>query len=368
MTRTARDPLIDVVRAVAMAGVVVGHWLVTVVAIGPGGALERLEIQSSLRALPELTPLSWVLQTLGLFFLAGGYAATVSRRRSVDRGERFGPWLLTRCRKLAVAVAVVLAAWAIVLGLLAWLAGLQWPAADVVINLVTSPLWFLGVYLVLLALTPLARALHARLGIAGVLVPAGLAVVVEVAVEVGAPPAVGYLTVLAVWWSAWQLGVSLAAGWRPGWLAGAGLLVVGVAACVVLVLVAGYSAAAVGGTGARSNLNPPSAFALALAAAQIGVVLLLARPLRALAVRRGWRTAVAWVNDRALPIFLLHQSALTTVVLLGAVFGALPGLHEPPEGLAWPLARLAWYPAFAAVLVMLLLCLQQLLALRRARV
>lgn len=368
MTRTAREPLIDVVRAVAMAGVVVGHWLVTVVAIGPGGALERLEIQSSLRVLPELTPLSWVLQTLGLFFLAGGFAATVSRRRSVDRGERFGPWFLTRCRKLAVAVAVVLAAWAIVLGLLAWLAGLQWPAADVVINLVTSPLWFIAVYLVLLALTPLARALHDRLGVAGVLVPAGLAVVVEVAVAVGAPPAVGYLTLLAVWWSAWQLGVSLAAGRRPGWLAGAGLLVAGVAACVLLVLVAGYPASAVGGTAARSNLNPPSAFALALAAAQIGAVLLLARPLRAVAVRRGWRTAVAWVNDRALPIFLLHQSALVTVVLVGAAFGALPGLHEPPEGLAWPLARLAWYPVFAAVLVVLLLGLQQLLALRRARV
>lgn len=365
MTKTAREPLIDVVRALAMVGVVAGHWLVTVVAVGPGGPLERLEIQSSLRALPDLTPLSWVLQTLGLFFLAGGYAATVSFGRA---SGGFLPWWLTRVRKLAVAVAIVLVAWAVVLGALAWFADLEWPAADVVINLVTSPLWFLAVYLVLLALTPLSRALHARLGVGGVLVPAGLAVAVEVAVGLGAPTEVGYATLLAVWWSAWQVGVSLASGWRPGVLAAAGLLVCGVVACVLLVLYAGYPASAVGGTAARSNLNPPSAFALGLAAAQIGAVLLLARPLRALAVRRGWRTAVAWVNDRALPIFLLHQSALVTVVLLGSAFGALPGLHEPPEGLAWPLARLAWYPVFAAVLVVLLLGLQRLLAGRRQRV
>ncbi|MGH3433599.1 MAG: acyltransferase family protein [Thermocrispum sp.] len=356
-----REPLIDLVRAAAMVGVVVGHWLVTVVVIGHGGALDRLTIESSLRALPDLTPLSWVLQTLGLFFFAGGYAATVSRRRAVGRGEGFASWWLTRVRKLATAVAVVLAGWAVVLGVLALLAELRRPAADVVINLVTSPLWFLAVYLALLALTPLAIVLHRRLGVAGVCLPAGLAVAVEVAVSVGGPAEVGYLTLLAVWWSAWQLGVSLAAGWRPGVLAGWVLVVGGVVVCVVLVLYAGYPASAVGGTAARSNLNPPSAFALALAAAQLGVVRLLAGPLRTLAVRRRWRTAIAWVNDRALPIFLLHQSALVTVVLLGASFGALPGLHQSPEGLAWPLARLAWCPVFAAVLVVLLIGLQRLL-------
>lgn len=361
MTRTAREPLVDVVRAAAMVGVVVGHWLVTVVVVGRDGALEQLTIQSSLRALPDLTPLSWVLQTLGLFFFAGGYAATVSRRRAISRGEGFASWLLTRVRKLAVAVAVVLAGWAVVLGVLALAADLRWPAADVVINLVTSPLWFLAVYLGLLALTPLARALHARLGVAGVVVPVGLAVAVEVAVAAGAPAEVGYLTLLAVWWSAWQVGVSLASGWDPGLLTGWVLLLGGVVVCAVLVLYAGYPASAVGGTAARSNLNPPSAFALALAAAQLGVVLLLAQPLRGLAARRGWRRAIAWVNDRALPIFLLHQSAFVFVLLLGAAVGTLPGLHQPPEGLGWPLARLAWYPAFAAVLLVLLIGLLLLL-------
>nr|WP_180214536.1 hypothetical protein [Phytohabitans suffuscus] len=72
-----RDRAIDTVRAVAIAGVVLGHWLVTGLVLGPGGGLDQA---SPLRALPSFAPVTWVLQTLGLFFFAGGYAAARSRR------------------------------------------------------------------------------------------------------------------------------------------------------------------------------------------------------------------------------------------------------------------------------------------------
>lgn len=361
MTGTVRrEPLIDVVRAVAMCGVVVGHWLVTAPVAGDGGVLADLRLESPLRQLPELTPLSWLLQTLGLFFLAGGFASAGSHRRAVERGEPLGRWYVARFRRLAVAVVIVLGTWSVVLGMLGWLAGLRWSAAAVVVNLVTSPLWFLAVYLVLLGGTGLARRLHARAGVAAVGLPIMLSVLVEAVVAVGAPDVIGYLTLVLVWWTPWQLGVALAEGWRPRWPQSALLLAAGVTAMVLLVLVWGYPASAVGGTAARSNLNPPSLFALALALAQVGAVLVVAKPLRAVAAWRGWRAAVAWVNERVLPIFLLHQSALVTVVLLTGAAGPLPGLQAPPSELDWVLVRLAWMPLFALVLLVLLAGLRAL--------
>ena len=70
-----RDRGIDALRALAVAGVVLGHWLVT--AVVPGG------VASPLRYLPGLTPVSWLLQTLAVFFLVGGFAAARARAARV---------------------------------------------------------------------------------------------------------------------------------------------------------------------------------------------------------------------------------------------------------------------------------------------
>ena len=70
-----RNPFIDAVRAIAVVTVVLGHWLVTALVDTPTG----MYIDSPLKHLAELTPVSWVLQTLGLFFFVGGYAAAHSQ-------------------------------------------------------------------------------------------------------------------------------------------------------------------------------------------------------------------------------------------------------------------------------------------------
>ncbi|WP_216216446.1 acyltransferase family protein [Amycolatopsis aidingensis] len=361
--RPAREPLVDLVRAVAITGVVLGHWLVTAAIPVGDGLPSGLRLDSPLRYLPELAPLSWLLQTLGLFFFAGGFGAAVSRARSRRRGERLPAWWAARVSRLLQAILLVLLAWAAVLGVLLP-SGLGAGAAGTVVHLVTSPLWFLAVYVVLLACADIALALHRRLGLLAAAVPAGLALLVELATAAGAPAVLGQATVLLVWWTPWQLGVAAAGRGLPGPAAATALLALGVAGGALAVLVFGYPVSAVGGTGeARSNLAPPSPFALALALAQVGAVLLAAPLLRRFARAAGG--LVGWVNTRALPIFLLHQSALTAVVLLGAVFGTLPGLHGVPTGGAWVLARLCWLPCFAAVLWLLLSTLGRVLPGRR---
>ena len=78
----------DALRALAIAGVILGHWLVTaLVQTGPG-SVSAVHDASPLSTLPVLTPLSWVFQTLAIFFLVGGYSAAQELPRAAT-----GAWL-----------------------------------------------------------------------------------------------------------------------------------------------------------------------------------------------------------------------------------------------------------------------------------
>jgi hypothetical protein len=229
-----RDGAIDVIRAVAIGGVVLGHWLVTGLVLEAGGGLDQA---SPLRALPSFAPATWVLQTLGLFFFAGGYAAARSRRA-----------LPRRLTRLALPVAGFGALWTVVL-LLGAAAGVPGVTLDTVGTLVVSPLWFLLPFVGLLALTGPLR----RLGLAAAL-PA-LAVVALADAGPGFLP----LTVLAAWLVPYTLGVALATGRLASRGAGVALLAGGAVAMAILVLWLDYPVSAVGVPGeGRSNLSPRS--------------------------------------------------------------------------------------------------------------
>ena len=116
-----------------------------------------LSDDSPLASMPWLAPLSWVFQTLAVFFLVGGYSAA--------RGYRGGylPWLRKRMVRLARPVAALVAVWIpVTVGMC--LAGVPAATVHTILFLVISPLWFLGVYAVLTALTPAAMWLVRRFG------------------------------------------------------------------------------------------------------------------------------------------------------------------------------------------------------------
>src|ERR1700745_3831157 len=93
-TPPQRDRAVDALRALAIAGVIGGHWLVTPLVLGKGHGASHggtvLSDQSPLASMPWLAPLSWVFQTLAVFFLVGGYSSARSYR-----GE-YLPWLRRR--------------------------------------------------------------------------------------------------------------------------------------------------------------------------------------------------------------------------------------------------------------------------------
>ncbi len=335
-----RDRAVDALRAFAILGVVLGHWLVTAL-VADGGSLHAA---SPLRDMPRLAPVSWAFQTLAVFFLVGGHVATRGYASARARGESYGRWLTARLARLFRPVLAVLGLWAVTAVLLL-LTGAEFTTVHTLVKLALSPMWFLLVFAALTAATPLLTRLHP-------LWP--LVVVLHVDLlrfGLGAPAWLGWLNLAAGWLVPFTLGAAWTRGEldrrRAGWI----LLAGGTATTAALVAWVGYPASMVGVPGAPvSNLNPPTLAAVAFGLAQCGLALLLRERLRR-AMRRpvAW-AAVALVNLSAMTIFLWHQTALMATTATGLLAGRLPGLHTLPDGLDWVAARLAWLPVFALVL------------------
>ncbi|WP_328412316.1 acyltransferase [Streptomyces violaceus] len=339
-TPADRDRAVDALRAVAVLGVVLGHWLVTAL-VSDGSALRTA---SPLRDMPWLTPVSWMFQTLAVFFLVGGHVATRGYTSARARGVPYHRWLTGRLTRLFKPVAAVLSLWTIA-ALALLLTGAEFGTVRTLVKLALSPLWFLVVFAVLTAATPLLTRLNP-------LWP--LAVVLHVDLlrfGLGGPSWLGWVNVAAGWMVPYTLGAAWTRGELEGRRAGWVLLGCGTAATAALVTWAGYPASMVGVPGeGMSNLDPPTLAVVTFGLAQCGLALLLRERLRH-AMRRpvAW-AAVAVVNLSAMTIFLWHQTALMATTATGLLAGRLPGLHTRPDGLDWVGARLLWLPVFALAL------------------
>jgi len=355
-----RDRVVDALRALAIAGVILGHWLVTALVATGHGSGSAIHDASPLSTLPALTPLSWVFQTLAIFFLVGGYSAAKSYRAGPGRRPPGTPrgnyraWLIKRLTRLSRPVAVLAVIWTLVVTVL-FDAGVSWSTLHVLVTLVLDPLWFLGVFALLTAATPAAVGLVRRLGAAAALVPLTVVAWVDLLrFGPGHLAWLGWVNVLAGWLVPYLLGIAWARGSFAGRKVPALMLGGGVAATAALIVWAGYPASMVGVNGAAiSNLNPPTLAAVTFGVAQAGLALLLRGPLTRWTRRPLAWAAIAVANLSAMTLFLWHQTAFITVTMLGSLFGRLPGLQTAPSSLAWIAERLAWLPAFAIVLGLL---------------
>jgi fucose 4-O-acetylase-like acetyltransferase len=162
-----RDRYVDLLRAGCLLVVVVWHWVFSVISWRGDGPHASNPIGST----PGLWALTWVLQVMPAFFVLGGYANgrswTSARRYRVFVSKRLGRLLVPT----AIVVALALVGRTIVLHVspdAAWV--------DRSIRLLLSPLWFLGVYVVLVLLVPVTAKLHERGRELGLLLFAGAAV------------------------------------------------------------------------------------------------------------------------------------------------------------------------------------------------
>lgn len=356
VTPADRNRTVDGLRAYAMVGVVLGHWLVTGLAAGDDGGLRQ---HSPLASQPMLIPLSWVLQTLGVFFFVSGYAAAVGLSRPSRSATE---WVRARMRRLMAPVAAFVMVWLLVRTLLS-VAAVPASTRHVVGKLMLTPLWFVLVLVLLTVVTPAVRAAVHRIGPAVALAPLAAVAAVDLARAVwpAIPPWLTSLNGVTAWLVPYVLGVALAYGHLQRRGTGIALLLAGLTAGALLVLAAGYPASAVGVPGdGRSNLDPPSLLIVALSVAQVGLALAAWGPLTRLLGRPAWWAGVVVLNLSAMTVFLWHQSALLTVAGAGHAFLGDPvGLIGAPTDGAWITGRLRWLPAFAAVLALWCLLLRR---------
>lgn len=346
-----RDRVVDLVRAVSLLVVAFGHWLLAGVWVDPAGGVN---VEHLLAVAPWTQWLTWAAQVIGLFMLAGAYANATSWRNHVARGGGYGAWLAGRFLRLLGPTLPFVAFWVPT----AWVLGRTGLVESGVLRQATQvvavPVWFLAVYVLLVAATPVLLAWHDRAGLGALAGLLAAAVAVEVVSRGLGIGIVGWLQFPLVWGSVHQLGFfwqdgSLRAAGRRTWTALAlgglgGLLLV----TSVLDL---YPLSMVGVPGElRSNNTPPSLAIVLLAVGHLGLLMLAHRRLTGWLTRPVvWRTT-ARLGAMAMSVYLWHLTAMV------AVFGAalvVPGgtrwLAAPADTAAWWAARPLWLVAFAGV-------------------
>ena len=346
-----RNRYADLLRIGAIGVVVLGHWLLTDITY-QGGRL------SGLNALLYVSWGRWVtllFQVMPVFFLVGGYANAVSWTAHQERGEGWTVWVRGRAMRLLwpATVYVVVAALTVTGARIAGTSAAELAQAGWFVAL---HLWFLPVYLLLIALTPVMLAAHRRWGLA---VPAMMALGaagVDVGVVGARLPLIGFANYLLVWGSmhqwgfAWRDGSLTRPRWRPYALAAAGTAV------LAGLLAWGPFPVDMIGTGERiGNTSPPSVALLAFAAAQAGL-LLAAEPAgtRLLARPRWWRS-VTQLNTSVMNVYLWHMAPVIIVAVTLYPTGVMP---EPAVGTApWWALRPAWLALLAVVLIPLTLAI-----------
>ncbi|MFF3030633.1 acyltransferase [Streptomyces rubiginosohelvolus] len=347
-TPATRDRYVDLLRVGSLGAVVLGHWLMA--AVTPDG------VGNLLAVVPALQPLTWLLQVMPVFFFVGGFSHALSYRsllRKRPEGSEdsvYSAFLRARLQRLLRPTMVFVLVWGAA-ALLVQLLGGGGGLTGVTLRMVTQPLWFIGIYLAMVAFTPPLLRLHERYGWGAFAGLAVAAVAVDVLRFAAGVPYIEFLNFAFVWLAVHQLGFLRADGRvhprRAALLAGGGLVT-----AAALVALGPYPLSMVGMPGEKvSNMAPPTLALLAHGLWLVGAVELLRAPAALLLERpRVWRTVVA-ANGVAMTAFLWHLTAMFGVY--GALLALDVALPEPASAAWWtqvPL-RLALAAALTAALV-----------------
>ena len=343
-TPATRERYVDLLRALSILVVVCGHWLMAAVSWknGRAGGTNVLTVAHGARVL------TWFLQVMPLFFFVGGFSNATGWASVRRRGEGYAAYLAGRVRRLMAPTAIFIVAWVVLANVLQPALGSGFQTAG---DIIAKPLWFIGIYLVVVSLAPAMLVLHRRYG---AFVPVALALIIA-AVDVlrfaAGVPGVGYVNFPAMWLLVHQLGFFYADGTfgklpRRAFAAAAAT---GLGGLVLLTTFGPYPNSTVGVPGDRiSNMDPPTLVILALSVWLVGLAMTLRAPATRWLVRpRVWARVVS-VNAVIMTIFLWHLTAL--VIGVGILYPI--GFPQPEAGTtAWWLVRPLWLTGLGLVLV-----------------
>ncbi|MGW3040249.1 acyltransferase family protein [Kitasatospora sp. NPDC001159] len=347
-----RNCYADLLRVGAIGTVVLGHWLVT----NPTYRDGQLSGQDALQYVVWGRWLTLLFQVMPVVFLVGGFANAASWTEHRGHGEDWVSWVRRRALRLLWPATVYLAA--AFLGVTAARASGAGTSELAQIGwYIALHLWFLPVYLLLIALTPVLLAAHHRWGLRLPLVMAIAAGAVDLAVLGPRLPVVGFANYLLVWGSMHQWGFAwydgqLTSGRRPFVMAAVG------AALLAGLLAWGPFPMDMVGTGGRAgNTTPPSIALLAFAATQCGLLLAAEPSGQRLLATAKRQDRLARLNRAVMTVYLWHPVPVVIVTITLYPPGLVP---QPAVGSwQWWALRPLWLAVLALLLAPLTLAVQR---------
>lgn len=336
-----RDRVVDLLRAGSLFIVVIGHILMAYVTWDDGEPV----LGNLLAELPSLQILTWVLQIMPLFFAAGAIANRGSWLRATD--QTWMQWCWGRVIRLFRPVVYYLAVWIPLVLILQAVVG---ESADPLARLSTQLLWFLGVYVLVVAATPLqVNAAQNLVPWIGGLIAA--AVLVDLA-RFHVSDAIGLLNFVVVWQLAAVVGLVVrdlvgTPRQRSLWLWAGGAVGIN----ILLVWLGPYPLTMVGMPGEEiSNMAPPSTVLMLHALAQLCVVGAVWQLLERFCARpRVWFGTVT-LGGIAMTMYLWHLSALAVVIMVSHWLG----LDRPEVSSPWFWPATAVYALISLAVIWLL--------------
>jgi fucose 4-O-acetylase-like acetyltransferase len=343
LARPSRDVSIDAVRVVLLVAVFALHAMMVGVSVGPDGPIVR----NALEGQDWFGPVSWIVQIMPLFFIAGGFSSLTHWRSMRGRGASAAEYVRARMARLvrpAVALVAVVAVGLVGLSF----AGVPAELVSTAGFRIGQPLWFLAVYIAISALVPLMVRAHERAPVLTPLALLGGVVTIDVLRLGTGVEAIGFANLLLVWVLVQQLGFHLADGaldrLRRSTLWGI--------AAAALVLLAVLTTAGPYPVDMLVNLNPPTVCLVVLGVAQLALFQLARPAIRAWVERADASRLVSAVGERAMTVYLWHLPVLIALAGLLLAGNLLVGLPLPePLSLEWWATRPLWLGVAAAVVV-----------------
>ena len=279
---------------------------------------------------------TWLLQVMPLFFYVGGFSHLKAWEKASARGEPIWQFTWRRIKSLAIPGLALLLTWMALGAALQSVYGWEWIGRGV--TLVVSPLWFLGVYLMLIALLPIALWVHARADTVVLVVLAGAAGAIDIARFRYDLEWLGLVNMVLVWGLCHQLGFFYERVVNARRSVDWSLLLAGLFGLAGLVGSGLYPGSMVGVPGETSNIAPPTLSIIALLAFQVGAAELARPRMERWLERPRVRGVVEIVNRFAMPLFLFHGTGMAVGRFLIYFYNGEIGERTVPDA-AWWLQR-----------------------------
>ncbi len=348
-TPVERNRYVDLLRALSISAVVLGHWIIA----APGFVDGVRSLDHLLEIQPWSRWLTWVFQVMPVFFFVGGFSNGVSWDGAQKKGVRYSFWLESRLRRLLGPVIPLVILWA-ALGIVGYALAVPNQMIKIGSQISLVPVWFLSIYFIIVMLVPVTRALWRKLGLWSVSLPLCMAVIGDLVYFNTTHQWYGWFNYFFIWGAVHQLGYA----WQQQRIGGtlpSFCLAVAAATCLVLLTQFGpYPISLIGVPGQEfSNTTPPKLPLIALGLTQIGLLLTFEKPMRRwLDKARVW-TATVLINGFIMPIFLWHSTVM--MLMIGLCFWLFPLVFTvvPGSGQWW-----SFRPVWVAVyFVVMMLCL-----------